>query len=184
MLHIISACVLKQVIIEDRVRVQSFSPWFLFMDFLHLNKCIAECCVKVVLQGSPKSPDIHDLSEYHRLYDLGRHLLPPISLTVLTLTQKKYLWDLWRTTLRLSSKDRETSHLTNHMNFTSFAWWDTELISGDLWGPSSYRIMGLWWFKYKCTRQWNSNALQGADKLDLPGVVVLTGQGGIRYDWN
>ena len=29
--------------------------------------------VKVVLQGSPRSPDIHDLSQYHRLCDLGRH---------------------------------------------------------------------------------------------------------------
>ena len=55
----------------------------------------------MVLQGSLRSPDIHDLSEWHRLYYLGRYLLPPISLTVLTLTPKKYLWDLWRTTLTI-----------------------------------------------------------------------------------
>ena len=28
---------------------------------------------KVVLHRSPRSPDIHDLSECHHLYDLGRH---------------------------------------------------------------------------------------------------------------
>ena len=32
--------------------------------------------LKVVLQGSPRCPDIHDLSECHRLYDLGRHIRP------------------------------------------------------------------------------------------------------------
>ncbi len=48
----------------------------------------------------PRCPDIHDLSEFYRLYDLGRHvltlrplltaknLLPPTNLTVLTLTPK------------------------------------------------------------------------------------------------
>ncbi len=48
--------------------------------------------VKVVLQGSPKWQDSHDLSECHRLYDLGRrieeHHLPALSLTVSTLTPK------------------------------------------------------------------------------------------------
>ncbi len=29
--------------------------------------------LKVVLHRSPRSPDIHDLSECHHLYDLGRH---------------------------------------------------------------------------------------------------------------
>ena len=53
---------------------------------------------KVVLHGSPRSPNIHDMSECHHLYDFGRHHLPPTSLTVLTLTSKKYPWDLWRTT--------------------------------------------------------------------------------------
>ena len=33
--------------------------------------------VKVVLHGSPRYPDIHDLSEYHRLYDSGRHTEQP-----------------------------------------------------------------------------------------------------------
>ncbi len=33
--------------------------------------------IKVVLQGSPRSPDIYDLSEYHRLYNLGRHTEEP-----------------------------------------------------------------------------------------------------------
>ncbi len=28
--------------------------------------------IKVVLQESPKSPDIHDLSECHRIYDFGK----------------------------------------------------------------------------------------------------------------
>ncbi len=32
---------------------------------------------KVVLQGSPRFPDIHDLSQYHRLYDLGSHTEQP-----------------------------------------------------------------------------------------------------------
>ena len=32
---------------------------------------------KVVLQGLPKSQDIHDLSECHRIYDLGRHIKQP-----------------------------------------------------------------------------------------------------------
>ncbi len=50
---------------------------------------------KVVLHGSPRSPDIHNLSECHYLYDLGWHT----SLTVLTLTPKNYPWDLWRNTL-------------------------------------------------------------------------------------
>ena len=61
--------------------------------------------VKVVLGGYPRCPDNHDLSKCHRLYDLGRHIeqpytlplrplmaaknhLPPISLTVSTLTPK------------------------------------------------------------------------------------------------
>ena len=34
--------------------------------------------VKVVLQGSPMTPDIHHLSECHHQYDSGRHPLPPI----------------------------------------------------------------------------------------------------------
>ncbi len=72
-----------------------------------------------------RSPDIHDLSEYHRLYDLGRHTEQPkaapscqksfnnkkhvhhgflapwpyLCSTSLTLTPKKYPRDLWRTTL-------------------------------------------------------------------------------------
>ncbi len=58
---------------------------------------------KVVLHRSPRCQDNHDLSECHRLYDLSRHIeqpyLPPISLTASTLTSKKHLWDLWRTTL-------------------------------------------------------------------------------------
>ena len=48
--------------------------------------------IKVVLEGYRRCPDSHDLSECHHLYDLGRHLLPPVSLTVLTLTPKNYLW--------------------------------------------------------------------------------------------
>ncbi len=32
---------------------------------------------KVVLHGSPRSPDIHDLSECYHLYDLGRHTEQP-----------------------------------------------------------------------------------------------------------
>ena len=34
--------------------------------------------LKVVLHGSPRSPDIHDLSECHRLYHLGIHIDQPI----------------------------------------------------------------------------------------------------------
>ncbi len=33
--------------------------------------------LKVVLQGSPRSPDINDLNECRRLYDLGRHTEQP-----------------------------------------------------------------------------------------------------------
>ena len=33
--------------------------------------------LKVVLGGSPRCPDNHDLSEWHRLYDLGRHTEQP-----------------------------------------------------------------------------------------------------------
>ncbi len=45
--------------------------------------------LKVVLQESPRSPDIHDLSEHH--YQIAcKNLLPPTNLTVLTLTPKKY----------------------------------------------------------------------------------------------
>ncbi len=33
--------------------------------------------IKVVLQRSPRSPAIHDLTECHRLYDLGRHTEQP-----------------------------------------------------------------------------------------------------------
>ncbi len=40
--------------------------------------------LKVVLEGYRRCPDSHDLSECHHLYD--------ISLTVLTLTPKNYLW--------------------------------------------------------------------------------------------
>ena len=59
--------------------------------------------VKVVLGGYPRCPDSHDLSECHHLYDLGKHiltlrslltakyLLPPIRLTGLTWTPKKFL---------------------------------------------------------------------------------------------
>ncbi len=43
---------------------------------------------KVVLGGYPQCQDNHDLSKCHRPDDLGRHL-PPISLTVSTLTTKK-----------------------------------------------------------------------------------------------
>ena len=55
----------------------------------------------MVLQGSPTSSDIHDMSECHHLYDLeyaatlrppmaAKNLPPPINLTVLTLTPKNY----------------------------------------------------------------------------------------------
>ncbi len=30
--------------------------------------------VKVVLEGCCRCPDSHDLSAYHHLYDLGRHI--------------------------------------------------------------------------------------------------------------
>ena len=33
--------------------------------------------LKVVLGGSPRCPDNHDLSKYHRLYDLVRHIEQP-----------------------------------------------------------------------------------------------------------
>ncbi len=33
--------------------------------------------VKVVLGGSPRCPDNHDLSKCHHLYDLGRHIEQP-----------------------------------------------------------------------------------------------------------
>ena len=53
--------------------------------------------IKVVRQGSPRSPDIHDLSECPRLYVptlrpllAAQNLLPPISFKVLTLTPNKY----------------------------------------------------------------------------------------------
>ena len=36
-----------------------------------------ERAIKVVLQGSPRSPDIQNLSECHRLYDWGRHTEQP-----------------------------------------------------------------------------------------------------------
>ena len=76
--------------------------------------------VKVVLEGYRRCPDSHDLSECRHLYDLGRHksleinleyvltlspllaaknLLPPISLTVLTVTPKNYPWKPSGTTL-------------------------------------------------------------------------------------
>ncbi len=69
--------------------------------------------VKVVLEGCCRCPDSHDLSAYHHLYDLGRHiaalrssrpldtknLFPPISWTALTLTPKNYSWKPSGTTL-------------------------------------------------------------------------------------
>ncbi len=57
--------------------------------------------IKVVLEGYRRCPDSHDLSECHHLYDLGRHILPPISLTVLTLTPKFFLQQPSGTTLNL-----------------------------------------------------------------------------------
>ncbi len=63
------------------------------------NSCYTLHEIKVVPHGSPKSPDIHDLSKGHHLYDLDRHtellldaknLLHPTSLTVLTLTPNNY----------------------------------------------------------------------------------------------
>ena len=75
--------------------------------------------IKVVLQGSPRSSDIHDLSEWRHLYYLGRDLeyvlLLPISLTVLTSTPKKYPWDLWRTTL---NTDKRHGMKVHHPVFT------------------------------------------------------------------
>ena len=41
------------------------------------GKIIVDWEIKLVLQGSPRSPDIHDMSECHRLYDLGRHTEQP-----------------------------------------------------------------------------------------------------------
>ncbi len=64
--------------------------------------------LKVVLEGYRRCPDSHDLSECHHLHELGRHiqpllaaknLLPTTSLTVLTLTLKRYLEQPSRTTL-------------------------------------------------------------------------------------
>ncbi len=59
---------------------------------------------KVVLEGYGRCPDSHDQSECHHLYDLpllaAKNLLPPISLTVLTLTPKKYLKQPSGTTLK------------------------------------------------------------------------------------
>ena len=65
------------------------------------NPCIhsSGCHFKVVLGGSPRCPDNHDLSKCHRLYDLGRHHLPPISLTLSNLTPKNYRWQPPGTTL-------------------------------------------------------------------------------------
>ncbi len=45
--------------------------------------------IKVVLQGYPSCPNSHDLSECHHPYGLGRHL-PPISITVSSLTTKNH----------------------------------------------------------------------------------------------
>ncbi len=74
----------------------------------------------MVLEGYRSCPDSHDLSECHHLYDLARHIiiaalrsyvrtlrpllaakffLPPISLTVLSLTPKNYPWKPSGTTL-------------------------------------------------------------------------------------
>ncbi len=76
----------------------------------------------MVPEGDRRCPDSHDLSECHHLYALGRHieqpkghlgyaltlrpllaaknLLPPISLTVLTLIPKIFLQQPSGTTLR------------------------------------------------------------------------------------
>ncbi len=35
------------------------------------------CWLKVVLEGCCRCPDSHDLSAYHHLYDLGRHISSP-----------------------------------------------------------------------------------------------------------
>ena len=42
-----------------------------------LKTLILLTLLRVVLHGSPRSPDIHDLSECDRLYDLGRHKEQP-----------------------------------------------------------------------------------------------------------
>ncbi len=50
--------------------------------------------LKVVLGGYRRCPDSHDLSEYVltlRPLLAAKNIVPPISLTVLTLTPKKYL---------------------------------------------------------------------------------------------
>ena len=71
---------------------------------LTYHQFLSEITIKVVLGGYCRCPDSHDLSECHHLYDLScnyhwtldfqilliiKFLVPPISLTVLTLTLKK-----------------------------------------------------------------------------------------------
>ena len=41
---------------------------------VHKGELYCIMIFKVVLEGSPRCPDNHDLSKCHRLYDLGRHI--------------------------------------------------------------------------------------------------------------
>ena len=47
------------------------------LDMYVVALILTENGIKVVLHRSPRFPDIHDLNECNRLYDLGRHIEQP-----------------------------------------------------------------------------------------------------------
>ncbi len=97
----------------------------------------------MVLEGYHRCPDSHDLSECHHLYDFGRHLLPTISLTVLTLTPKNYPWKPSGTTLTSMYAQctlKEALHILQH---TTWIWIYPEHVSSDSYIIQSYIIYML-----------------------------------------
>ncbi len=60
-----------------KVKRCQFLVWNLQEDFKKMFMIAQVLTLKVVLQGSPRSPDIHDLGECHYLDDLGRHTEQP-----------------------------------------------------------------------------------------------------------
>ncbi len=114
--------------------------------------------LKVVLQGSPRSSDIHDLSEYHRLYRAWQinginwiksiwnmwnfHHKNPYILDCLILTPKKYPWDLWRTTLNWAPTKPFSMFFYSpvwHLNFFFLHFW----LHGRLIGLPLIRLLNL-----------------------------------------
>ena len=62
---------------ECRYTTEIHSVLFSMKKSLKVPKNTVFNHLKVVLKGSPRSLDIHDLSECHHLYDLSRHAGQP-----------------------------------------------------------------------------------------------------------